>query len=309
MGRIVRMLRGSWTSSINLLTGLTPRTWLGLLVMATFVSAGARFNYTIMTSYLPLSAESSGAVLDPISIGLDALLGVTSLFSVVILGFYLIGSIMDFVFTHYLLTRKTSSKTFMVAARRYGSHLFIIRLGLLTGFILAFSFQYTIFQLIDFYPIAIVLVVTNTFAVVIYTILNGYITDFIVPLVLENDGSFAMATRELISYIRSDPQAFAFYTIVRASFNIIVAIGTILVGSIIVILAGIPLPAMVADLFAITDPSGLIPTLVTWTGTMTALLLSMMISFLVFVQLPVKVFLRYLPLQFLVTFDQEYEDR
>lgn len=294
--RVGRLIGESLRRTYHLVFTLTPRSWLALVSLATFISAGARFNYTIISSYLPLSTEGLGTLSAHLSYSLDTILGISSIIGTIIFIYYLIGSILDFIFTKWLLEDKQPANDSLKIWTPAGIRLFGIRIALLIGFTAVFAIQYLIFNLRQGDPmIEYGLVFINTIAVIGYTVTNGFMTDFLVPLRLIH-ADYQTAARTLITDVRDHPKAYLSYTGIRVTLNTVISIGTLFIGSMIAIITGIPVFDIIGSVLSAPSTGGTLSTIIAQLTTFTGTIVGLIMSFLLFVQLPVKVFLRYLPI-------------
>lgn len=143
-----------------------------------------------------------------------------------------------------------------------------------------------------------------------FSILNGLTTDFAVPIMVVDDRGLPTAWIRLANLLRADPRQFGVYVVLRGMLNAIILVGATVVSVFIGTTLGLPL-AGVGYAAGLTS-SGLDAVLATAAGLALAIVLVviyvvlLLLMLAVFVQLPIRFFLRVYPIYVLGYADEKY---
>jgi hypothetical protein len=154
-----------------------------------------------------------------------------------------------------------------------------------------------------------VLVAVGIFAVVV-SLVNGFTTDFVVPVVVVREGSLSDGWRRVARLVRRRPRAFAAYAVVRVAVSVVVALGATVAAVLVAVVYAVPFGVASYALGLTSEGLSALPAtgagVVLLVGAAVVYVALVAASVALVVQLPVRLFVRSWSLLFLGEIDGEY---
>lgn len=212
----------------------------------------------------------------------------------------LIGAIMEFVFVESLRREAVAVRRYCGRRWRQGIRLFAFRLLIALPFLGLVLAWLAIVGLPFFFgwgepalPIAVFALLLPVILVagVIYAVIAGFTTVFVVPLMIQHDEGVVASWRRLAGSIRSDWKQYAVYAVIGLLLSLAAGILASIAVAIVVFVVGLPL-AMVGIAVAITaSPTS--PIAIAVFAILVALVAIVVFVTWAIVQVPVVTYLRY----------------
>lgn len=283
-----------------------------LLVVVTSV-AGARAGYgavgdvTAVAVGVEADLRLTRPAVELVVDNVDVFAAAVALLAVVVY----VSAVFEFVFVDVLVDDDLRLRRMLRRRWRDGAELFVFRVAATLAF---FGSSYVAVGLFDgadggAAPLFVLAAAVAALALA-FSVVNGLTTDFVVPIMKVDDRGLGGAWIRLVHLVRGEPRQFGFYVVVRGMVNGVILVGATVVSVVVGATLGLPVAGL-GYAFGLTS-GGLDAAAATAAGFALALVLVALYAVLllvllaVFVQLPVRFFLRCYPIYVLGHVDDGY---
>lgn len=225
--------------------------------------------------------------------------------------FLLVSAVFEFVFVDVLAEDEIRLRRLVRSRWREGLALFGFRVAATIAFFATSYIAVGLYRDAVQASAAVAPLVVGVAAVAFATsLVNGLTTDFVVPIMVVEDHGLGDGWVKLVKLLKAHPSQFGFYVVFRGAVNAFVLVGATVVS--VVLGATLALPLAGFGYASGLTSGGLDAALATAAGVALVVTLAAVYVFLlilllaVFVQLPVRLFLRCYPIYVLGYVDDRY---
>ena len=309
----------AFTVAREFLTPLDPRRWLKLAVVAFFIGGGmnlptAQFDVSGVPDGFP-DGISEGGVPLAVPADLATIVAAVAVAAVLLaLAFALVGAVMEFVFVESLRREEISVRRYWRRRWRQGLRLFGFRIAIGLPFLALFLGWLALFLVPLFTGVTEPIVPFAAFllgipllfvAGIVYGLITGFTTVFVVPIMIVDDSGVLAAWRRLWGSLKVEWNEYLAYAVV--GFVLTLAVG--LLASIALGFAAIALLVPITLLVGVTHLTVSLSSTVGF-AILVALVLLFVVTVIVLwalVQVPILAYLRYYALLVLGDIDAEFD--
>lgn len=225
-----------------------------------------------------------------------------------------VSAVAEFVLIDLLRTDETHVRLYARDRLGDGARLFVFRSVATVVFFLPALGAASLVGRAPDTVVATAVAVAVVFGVVV-SLVNGFTTDFVAPVMVVRDCSLVEGWRVFARVFAREPVAFAGYAVARSVANLVVAVGATLAAVAVAAFYALPLAGLSLALGLTTEGYGLSPDMLVTTVAGFVLLVVVLVLYValvaasvaVLVQLPVRLFFRAWSLYFLGDVEGEYE--
>lgn len=221
-----------------------------------------------------------------------------------------VSALAEFVLIDLLRTDETRPRRFARNRLGAGARLFVFRLVATASFFIAAA---GVASLVGSAPdgvVSLAVVAALAFGILV-SLINGFTTDFVAPVMVVRDCSLVEGWRVFAHLLARKPSAFAGYAVVRAVANLLVAVGATVAALVVAAFYALPIAGLSLALGLTAEGFDSLFTTVAGFVLLVVVLVVYVVlvaaSVAVLVQLPVRLLFRSWSLYFLGDMDEEYE--
>lgn len=287
-------------------------TWVKLAIVVFFIGGG--FNVPTTGGSVPPSQVEAGIMIDPPPELFALVGGIVVVVIILALLFGIIGAIMEFVFFESLRHENVELRRYWSDRWRQGVRLFLFRLVIAIPVILLILGWIALVVVPLFLDIETIGISVGIFLLgvpmlfvisMLYGLVNGFTTVFVVPLMIQKDSGVMDGWRRLMPSIRREWKQYLGYTV--TAFVLLVIIGVI--ASVIVAIAALLLlvPLGLIGLITLLSVSFPSPIALLILAVLVVIFLLAMAIVWALVQIPLVTFFRYYALLVLGDIETDFD--